>query len=46
MSQEEMTEVFKKNLNWLEKEYPKTSFISAVIHYDEKKPHMHVCAIP
>lgn len=46
MGQEEMTEVFKKNLSWLEKEYPKMNFISAVIHYDEKKPHMHVCAIP
>ena len=46
MGQEEMTEVFKKNLKWLEKEYPKMNFISAVIHYDEKKPHMHVCAIP
>ena len=46
MGQEEMTEMFKKNLSWLEKEYPKMNFISAVIHYDEKKPHMHVCAIP
>lgn len=41
-----MSQVFKSQLIELEKLCPNFKIASAVIHYDEKSPHMHVVGIP
>lgn len=46
MNQTEQSEYFKKSLDFLEKRYGKQNMVSAVIHYDERTPHMHVNFVP
>lgn len=41
-----MDEVFKKQLADLEKLLPAFKIASAVVHYDESSPHMHVVGVP
>lgn len=46
MNKAEQTEYFKKSFDFLEKRYGKENMVSAVIHYDERTPHMHVNFVP
>ena len=41
-----MSQVFKAQLNELERLCPDFKIANAVIHYDEKSPHMHVVGVP
>lgn len=41
-----MSYIFKDQLRSLEKLCPEFKIASAVVHYDEKSPHMHVIGIP
>ncbi len=41
-----MSQVFKSQLNELERLCPDFKIANAVIHYDEKSPHMHVVGVP
>lgn len=41
-----MTPVFKKQLLKLQELVPELKIASAVIHYDENSPHMHIVGIP
>lgn len=41
-----MTEVYKDQVNDLEKLMPNFKIASAVIHYDETSPHMHIVGVP
>ena len=43
---EVMSPIFKSQLNELEKLVPELKIASAVEHYDESSPHMHVVGIP
>ena len=36
----------KANLEWIEKEFPKGSVLSAQLHCDESTPHMHIIVTP
>lgn len=42
----QMTFIFKDQLRALEKLVPELKVASAVIHYDESSPHMHVVGVP
>ena len=42
----EIREYFEHALNFLQKEVDAENFISAVVHMDEKTPHMHVSFVP
>ena len=37
---------FEEALHFLEQHQSKETIISAVVHMDEKKPHMHLCFVP
>ena len=37
---------FEEALHFLEQHQPKETIISAVVHMDEKTPHMHLCFVP
>lgn len=41
-----MDEIFQKQLDHLKQECPNFKIASAVIHYDESSPHMHVVGVP
>lgn len=41
-----MSHVFKDQLKGLEELCPEFKIVSAVVHYDESSPHMHVVGIP
>ena len=41
-----MTNVFKKQVNDLELLVPNFKIASAIIHYDETSPHMHIVGVP
>lgn len=41
-----MTEVFKNQLEYMEKNLPDFKISHAVIHYDESSPHLHVVGVP
>ena len=41
-----MTEVYKDQVDDLEKLMPNFKIASAVIHYDETSPHMHIVGVP
>ncbi|KGQ34996.1 hypothetical protein JP35_11510 [Gallibacterium anatis] len=47
-SKEQTIDYFQKHIDFLKREYFKVngSIISAVIHFDEKTPHMHLIASP
>lgn len=47
-TKKEITDYFQKHIDFLNKEYFKVkgSIVSAVIHFDEKTPHMHLIACP
>ena len=42
----QMTDVYRAQLNDLKELVPDFKIASAVIHYDEKSPHMHVVGVP
>ena len=42
----EVKEYFEHALRFIEKHQPKETIISAVVHMDEKTPHMHLCFVP
>ena len=42
----QMTDVFKSQLDDLKELMPEFKIASAVIHYDEKSPHMHIVGVP
>ena len=42
----EIREFFEKALHFLEQHQSKETIISAVVHMDEKTPHMHLCFVP
>ena len=42
----QMSQVFKEQLNELERLCPDFKIANAVIHFDEKSPHMHVVGVP
>ena len=44
--QDEVREYFERALAFLQSEIAKENFISAVVHMDEKTPHMHVSFVP
>ena len=41
-----MSEVYKKQVNDLELLVPNFKVVSAIIHYDETSPHMHIVGVP
>ena len=42
----QMTHIFKDQIRALEKLIPELKVASAVVHYDENSPHMHVVGVP
>ena len=44
--QAEVKAYFAEALNFIEEHQPKDTIISAVVHMDEKTPHMHLCFVP
>ena len=40
-----MTNVFKEQVNDLDKQLPNFKIASAIIHYDETSPHLHLVGI-
>ncbi len=42
----EIKEYFEFALQFIEKHQSKETIISAVVHMDEKTPHMHLCFVP
>ena len=42
----EIKAYFQEALNFIEKYQTKDTIISAVVHMDEKTPHMHLCFVP
>ena len=42
----EMPEYFKRAFNFLRERVGEENIISAVVHMDEKTPHMHLCFVP
>ena len=43
---EEIRVFFEEALHFLEQHQSKETIISAVVHMDEKTPHMHLCFVP
>lgn len=44
--QSEIREYFIEALKFMEEHQPKDTIISAVVHMDERTPHMHLCFVP
>ncbi len=42
----EVREYFERALRFIEKYQSKETILSAVVHMDEKTPHMHLCFVP
>ncbi len=45
-NRKKMTPVFKKQLDKLQELVPELKIASAVVHYDEASPHMHIVGVP
>ncbi len=43
---ERLTDFFKDQIKDLEKQVPELKIASAIIHYDEVSPHMHIIGVP
>ena len=43
---EEQKEYFTRALEFLSERVGKQNILSAVVHMDEKTPHMHLCFVP
>ena len=41
-----MVEVYRGQLEYLKELMPDLQIVNAIVHNDEKSPHMHVIAIP
>ena len=41
-----MTAVYKKQIDDLELLLPEFNICSAIVHYDETSPHMHIVGVP
>lgn len=46
MSPEQVQRYFQRALEFLEQEVGKDNIFSAVVHMDERNPHMHLCFVP
>ena len=46
MSSEQVQRYFQRALEFLEREVGKENIFSAVVHMDERNPHMHLCFVP
>lgn len=46
MSPEQVRRYFQRALEFLEREVGKDNIFSAVVHMDERNPHMHLCFVP
>lgn len=46
MSPEEVRHYFERALKFLQKEVGAENIFSAVVHMDERNPHMHLCFVP
>lgn len=46
MSPEQVQRYFQRALDFLEREVGKDNIFSAVVHMDERNPHMHLCFVP
>lgn len=46
LSAEEQKKYFEESLDFIQERYGKENTLYAVVHYDEKTPHMHVGVIP
>lgn len=46
MSPEEVRRYFERALKFLQKEVGAENIFSAVVHMDERNPHMHLCFVP
>ncbi len=46
MSPEQVRRYFQRALEFLEREVGKENIFSAVVHMDERNPHMHLCFVP
>lgn len=46
LSREDQIEFFKYCLEFFKEEFPDVPILSAVVHYDETTPHMHVTFLP
>lgn len=46
MSPEEVRRYFERALKFLQKEIGAANIFSAVVHMDERNPHMHLCFVP
>ena len=44
--QSEIREYFIEALKFMEEHQSKDTIISAVVHMDERTPHMHLCFVP
>ena len=45
-SQKEIREYFERALEFMKTKQDPDTFVSAVVHMDEKTPHMHLCFVP
>ena len=45
-SQKEIREYFERALEFMKTKQNPDTFVSAVVHMDEKTPHMHLCFVP
>ncbi|MEG1631194.1 MAG: MobV family relaxase [Hydrogenoanaerobacterium sp.] len=46
LSEEKIKQYFEHALNFLKAEVGEDNIFSAVVHMDEKNPHMHLCFVP
>lgn len=46
LSPEQVRRYFRRALEFLEREVGKENIFSAVVHMDERNPHMHLCFVP
>lgn len=46
ISKDKQKEFFQKSYNWIKERYGEKNIISAIVHLDEKTPHMHIDFIP
>lgn len=46
MTKEEQVKYFEKSLEFIGERYGKENLISAIIHFDERTPHMHINFVP
>jgi len=46
LSDEEQKDFFKESYEYLKEEYGENNIVSAIVHMDEKTPHLHVSVVP